>query len=186
MPLLRNGRATGALVRIRAFDDAVDGWFDRIRSPALDPLFYGLSSAADHGLLWLTIGSLQAAWRGKPEIALKLGVSMGVESALTNGPIKLCFRRVRPEVDRQLNVRLPYGMRQPITSSFPSGHAASAFSAAMLLRDSPLAPAFFVLAGLVAASRVYVKMHHASDVVVGAALGLAMGTIARHVLPLDG
>src|SRR3989442_203538 len=108
MPLLRNGRATGALTRVRALDDAVDTWFDRIRGRALDPLFYGLSSAADHGLLWLAVGSLRAAWRGAPEIALKLGASMGVESALTNGPIKMCFRRVRPELDRQPHVPLPY------------------------------------------------------------------------------
>ena len=86
MPLLRNGRTAGAVSRLQALDDAVDEWFDRVRSPALDPLFYGLSSAADHGLLWLGIGSLRAAWRGDPEIALRLGVSMGVESALTNGP----------------------------------------------------------------------------------------------------
>ena len=76
-------------------------------------------------------------------------------------------------------------MHRPITSSFPSGHAASAFTAAMLLRDSPLAPVYFVLAGLVATSRVYVKMHHASDVLVGAALGVAMGAVARRVLPLQ-
>ena len=47
------------------------------------------------------------------------------------------------------------------------------------------APAYFVLAGLVASSRVYVKMHHASDVLVGAALGIALGAIARRVLPLE-
>ena len=41
-----------------------------------------------------------------------------------------------------------------------------------------------MLAGLVATSRVYVKMHHASDVLVGAALGIGLGTIARRVLPL--
>ena len=76
-------------------------------------------------------------------------------------------------------------MHRPITSSFPSGHAASAFTAAMLLSDSPLAPAYFVLAGLVATSRVYVKMHHASDVLVGAALGVAMGAVARRLLPLE-
>ncbi len=184
MPLLRNGRTAGAVSRVQALDEAVDVWFDRVRGPMLDPLFYGLSSAADHGLLWLSIGSLRAAWRGTPEVALRLGVSMGVESALTNGPIKLCFRRVRPDADHQPHEPLPYGMHRPISSSFPSGHAASAFTAAMLLRDSPLAPAFFVLAGLVATSRVYVKMHHASDVLVGAALGVAMGAVARRVLPL--
>jgi undecaprenyl-diphosphatase len=184
MPLLRNGRRAEAVSRLQALDDTVDAWFARIRRPALDPLFYGLSSAADHGLLWLAIGSARAAGRGNPELALRLGVSMGVESALTNGPIKLCFRRVRPENDSLPDEPLPYGMHRPITSSFPSGHAASAFTAAMLLSDSPLAPAYFVLAALVATSRVYVKMHHASDVLVGAALGIAMGAVARRVLPI--
>src|SRR5262245_47145643 len=184
MPLFRNGRAKRAVTRVQSLDDAVDAWMDRIRGPRLDPIFYGLSSAADHGFLWLSIGGLRAARRGEPAIALRLGISMGIESALTNGPIKMMFRRVRPEHDAEPHEPLPYGMHRPITSSFPSGHAASAFTAAMLLKDSPLAPAFFVLAALVASSRVYVKMHHASDVLVGSALGLAMGTAARRFLPL--
>ena len=41
--------------RVHAFDRRVDKWVDRVRSPALDPVFYGLSSAADHGLLWLSV-----------------------------------------------------------------------------------------------------------------------------------
>ena len=36
-----------------------------------------------------------------------------------------------------------------------------------------------------ATSRVYVKMHHASDVVAGAALGAAMGYAARKAFPLS-
>jgi undecaprenyl-diphosphatase len=182
--MLLNGRRARAVTRVQALDDAVDAWFDSIRGPALDPLFYGLSSAADHGLLWLAIGSIRAAARGEPVIALRLGICMGVESALTNGPIKMCFRRVRPDDDFAPHEPLPYGMHRPISSSFPSGHAASAFTAAMMLRDTPLAPALFVLAALVATSRVYVKMHHASDVLVGSALGLAMGAVGRRLLPL--
>jgi undecaprenyl-diphosphatase len=169
---------------VQTLDDTVDAWFDRIRGPRLDPVFYGLSSAADHGLLWLALGAGRAALRGEPTIALRLGVCMGIESALTNGPIKMCFRRVRPNDDFAPHESLPYGMHRPITSSFPSGHAASAFTAAMLLRDTPFAPALFVLAGLVATSRVYVKMHHASDVLVGSAVGLAMGAVARKLLPV--
>lgn len=184
MGLLGTGRAARVASRVQAFDDAVDEWMARIRGPVLDPLFYGLSSAADHGLLWFSIGSLRAARRGDPGIALRLGIDIGIESALTNGPIKLMFRRVRPELEQLPDEPLPYGMHRPISSSFPSGHAASAFTAAMLLRDSPLAPFYFALAALVATSRVYVKMHHASDVVVGSALGVVMGAVARRLLPL--
>jgi undecaprenyl-diphosphatase len=183
MPPSPNRSVTRLAARVQALDDAVDAWVARRRGPALDPLFYGLSSAADHGLLWLALGSARAARRGDPMMAVRLAIDLSVESLLTNGPIKLAFNRVRPEHDLAPNEPLPYGMHRPISSSFPSGHAATAFTAAMLLRDSPLAPAYFALAALVASSRVYVKMHHASDVLVGAALGVAMGAVARRILP---
>src|SRR6187397_2121639 len=101
------------LSRVHAFDLRIDAFVERVRSPRLDPVFYGLSSAADHGLLWLAIGALRAARAGDPAIALRLGVIMGTDSALTNGPIKQCFRRVRPELEH-LEEKLPYGMHRPI------------------------------------------------------------------------
>jgi membrane-associated phospholipid phosphatase len=170
--------------RVHALDLRIDAFVERIRGPKLDPVFYGLSSAADHGLLWLTIGAARAARRGDPTLALRMGAALGVESLLTNGPIKACFRRVRPDDDRPDDGPLPYGMHRPLTSSFPSGHAASAFTAATLLAGGPATPLWFALAAAVAASRVYTQMHHTSDVVAGAALGVTLGVIARRVVPL--
>jgi undecaprenyl-diphosphatase len=152
----------------------------------VDRFFYGLSSAADHGLLWLAIGAGRAARRGEPAIALELGALLGAESLFTNGVVKSFFRRVRPQEHFVHDAPLPYGMRRPITSSFPSGHAATAFLAAMVLsKGTRAAPAYFALAGLVAYSRVHVRMHHASDVLGGAVLGLALGTVARRFVSLD-
>jgi membrane-associated phospholipid phosphatase len=186
MAMLRSGRARSRRLvsRVHAFDVEVDRWVERVRGPRLDPLFYGASSAADHGLLWMALGAGRAASAGDPSVVLRMAAVMGIESLLTNGPIKACFRRVRPVDDRPPDGPLPYGMHRPISSSFPSGHAASAFTAAMLLRDSPAAPLWFGLAAVVAASRVYTKMHHASDVIAGAAVGIAMGAAARRLLPL--
>jgi len=170
--------------RVHALDLRIDAFVERIRGPKLDPVFYGLSSAADHGLLWLAIGSARAARRGDPSIALRLGAALSIESLLTNGPIKACFRRVRPDDGLPDDAPLPYGMHRPITSSFPSGHAVSAFTAATLLAGGPATPLWFALATAVAASRVYTQMHHTSDVVAGAALGIGLGLVARRVVPL--
>ena len=162
---------------------------DRITADSeLDPVghfFYALSSAADHGLLWLLLGSARAARKGDPAIALRFAALLSAESLLTNGVVKLAFRRVRPQDHFTHDEELPYGMRRPITSSFPSGHAASAFMAAgVLSKGSRLAPAYYTLAALVAYSRVHVRMHHPVDIVGGAALGIALGAVARRFVKL--
>ena len=168
---------------MRAIDESVDAWVNRHRGPHLDRFFYGLSSAADHSILWHALGAARAARTGDPTAGLRFGAVMAVESALTNGPIKACFRRIRPvEVPAG---PLPYGMHRPRTSAFPSGHATAAFTAATLLAQGTNAAPFYIgLAALVASSRVYTRMHHASDVLAGAALGLVFGQVARRVLPM--
>lgn len=166
-------------------DDRIDEWVDRYRTPALDHVFYPLSSAADHSLLWLVAGAVRSAREADTTALRSLTAAMAIESFTTNVVVKSLFRRVRPP--RPIEGPLPYGMHTPITSSFPSGHATAAFCAAALLGDRRRsAPAWYALAGAVAASRVYVRMHHASDVVAGAAFGWILGSALRRRLPLDG
>lgn len=171
--------------RVHDADVGLEQALESHRSPGADRFFYSLSSAADHGLLWLAIGAVRAAVVPRHRRGLlRLATAMGTESTLTNGVIKSFFRRVRPP-DEFAGGPLPYGMHRPITSAFPSGHAASAFTAASLLADDdPLGPAYYALAALVAASRVYVRMHHPSDVMAGAAWGLAFGQWVRRNRPL--
>ena len=59
-------------------------------------------------------------------------------------------------------------------------------AALLLTQDSrsKVKPVYFGLAGLIAASRVHVRIHHASDVVGGIVVGTALGLLARHVWPL--
>jgi membrane-associated phospholipid phosphatase len=162
--------------RIAAFDAAVDNWFDRVRSPAADRVVYRVSSAADHSLIWHTIGTLQAIGRGGDlGRAARFSVAMGVESAVTNGAVKSLFRRVRPA--DYATIEFHHGLRRPITTSFPSGHATAAFCAATLLDGGPV---MYSAAAAVAATRIYVRLHHASDVVAGAALGLGLGLVLRR------
>lgn len=172
------GHAVGRL------DAEVDRAWDRIRGiPMVDRVYYSASALGDFSLIWHLLGTAQAAvdghngWRR----AARLSGALGVESALVNGAIKSLFRRTRPihETER------PHNLRMPATSSFPSGHASSAFMAARLLSDrSRLGPAWYAVAAVVATSRIHVRIHHASDVIGGAVLGIALGEIATRVLPL--
>jgi undecaprenyl-diphosphatase len=161
--------------RIAAFDDAVDRAVTRIRSPRLDGLVYRLSSAADHSLLWhfCAVGR-SLVHDGDLGYALRFGAAMSVESVLTNGVIKSFFQRHRPA--DFADVDFSYGLRRPLTSSFPSGHAAAGFCAATLLGGGP----WYLAAAAVAGTRVYVRLHHASDVAAGAALGLALGLVMKR------
>jgi membrane-associated phospholipid phosphatase len=166
--------------QVHAIDEAVDKWLESYRNEALDRVFYGLSSAADHGMLWHALGALRGIRSGDLGYSFRFSKMLGYESALTNGLVKSLFRRVRPPEHFDNDDPLPYGMRRPITSSFPSGHAATAFMCAVLLsKGNRAGPFYFSLAALVAASRVYTRMHHASDVAVGAALGLALGVAVK-------
>lgn len=168
--------------RVRELDEAVEKWLEPRRSPTLDRIFYGLSSAADHGMLWHAVGIGRAIAGRDPKIALRFSTALGIESAITNGAIKALFRRTRPQHHYVDDAPLPYKMRRPITSSFPSGHAATAFMCASVLSHRRRSkPAWFTLAALVAFSRVYVRLHHPSDVVAGAALGLALAPAARAI-----
>ncbi len=160
------------------FDRTVDGWFEPLRSvPAVDHVFYSASHLGDFSLIWHLLGTYKALAPGnRPREALELSVTMVAESAIVNWGIKSLFRRVRPPREHDPDGR---SIRQPLTSSFPSGHASAAMTAAAMLgRNSRWKPLYYAVGAVVAASRVHVKMHHASDVAAGAVTGFVLGKAA--------
>ncbi len=168
------------------FDMEVDNWFEaHLRGrPAIDRLMYTASAVGDHGIVWLALAVLQGVRRPchwqRP--LLRVAGGLGVESALVNGPVKWLFRRTRPVHEGPR----PLHLRQPLTSSFPSGHASAAFFGAALLRDGdPWWPLYYGVAVVVAASRIHVKIHHASDVIGGAVIGATLGEMTRRAVPVE-
>ena len=162
-------------------DSAVDAWWERrLRGrPGLDRLFYAASEAANHSRLWHALGAAQAAARRDKRSAVELSMVLAVEAALVNGLLKTLFRRARPPHSGPR----PHRLRQPLTSSFPSGHASAAMvAAAMLSRGGRWRPVWYGLALLVALSRIHVRIHHASDVAAGLGTGAALGALARRLL----
>jgi undecaprenyl-diphosphatase len=163
----------------------VDDAFDNLRGhPTIDRFMYGASELADFSLLWHIVGLARGLTSDKrADEAIRLSVILGGESLLVNGVIKSFFRRRRPAWEQPRAFRI----RRPRSSSFPSGHASAAFTAATVLSEgSPWWPLYYAAAAVVGSSRTYVKIHHASDVVAGAATGLVIGRIARKAWPKSG
>jgi hypothetical protein len=92
-----------------------------------------------------------------------------VAQAITQA-IKITVRRDRPDHSNR--------------HSFPSGHASSTFASATVLQRHlgwKAALPTYTIATYVAISRMHENRHHVSDVVFGAALGVAAGrTTPRH------
>jgi membrane-associated phospholipid phosphatase len=166
------------------FDAAADEALERLRGhPLADRVLRAASDLGDWSVIWHLVG---AAWgltaARRMDRAIRLSLLLGAESLIVNQGVKRLFGRRRPTAAGDPR----YPIRRPSTSSFPSGHASSAFFAATLLTegDPALASLWFTLAGGVALSRAYVRIHHASDVVAGAALGLALAGLARRLWPM--
>ena len=170
---------------IDRFDERVDRLFDRIRgTEPTDRIIYALTELGDFGLLWVLLAFVRglrseedarAAWR--------LTAILAAESVIINGLVKTRFKRERPVIQESR----PHRLRIPLSTSFPSGHSSTAMVAGVLLAQrssTPTKVALFGLGGVVALSRIHVRIHHASDVAGGLAVGLGLGAIARSLFPL--
>jgi undecaprenyl-diphosphatase len=173
--------------------ERLDAFGDRYllmrRTKKRDAFWFRLSHFADHSVLWFVLGLVRFAFVPIWQDLARFVLVMAAESAITNGPIKFIFRRKRPhEVEGTFEPGkpLPHGLRMPITSSFPSGHATAAMCACVLLSSGApwVGIVLFPLGLAVAYSRMYTRMHHLSDVLAGLVLGLLFGFLAVTFIPV--
>jgi membrane-associated phospholipid phosphatase len=175
-------RASATLREANAVDHAVYGAIARTSTPSLDRELATLSRFADHSKLWLTCAAALALGggpRGRSAAVRGLG-AIAIASGGVNLGVKLLSRRGRPDRGDVPEAR---HVPMPLSSSFPSGHAASAFAFATAAGDRELAidlPLRF-LAALVAYSRVHTGVHYPGDVVVGALIGGAAGNAVAAI-----
>ena len=127
MRTIAPGRAAAADLRskITAADYAIVARISAASSPALDRAMPALSRAANYSRLWMGIAAGLAASENKwgRRAALRGVASIAIASATTNVLGKRLAGRLRPTSEVPMARRLS---RVPRSTSFPSGHAASA------------------------------------------------------------
>jgi undecaprenyl-diphosphatase len=144
-----------------------------------------LTRAANHSVLWLAIAFVLGSRRGATRRAALRGVlAIGGTSLVTNVMAKPLMPRRRPAADALPDYRtLP---NPPTSSSFPSGHAASAaaFATAVTIECPPAGAVIAPLAATVAYSRLHCGVHWPSDVLAGVLLGGAIALTTRRWWPV--
>jgi membrane-associated phospholipid phosphatase len=172
-----------ALRELGAVDRAVYDAVARTPAATLDGPVRRLSTAADHSRLWLAIAAMIALVGGRRgrRAALEDVVSIGVTSATVNLGAKSLHRRHGPP--RAVALPAACQVPMPTSTSFPSGHAASAFAFAYAVgRHLPgLAVPVRLLAAGVAYSRVHTGVHYPGDVVAGSLTGAGTAAMVAAI-----
>jgi undecaprenyl-diphosphatase len=161
-------------------DTSIAIWLATHRIAALNDPMVWLGTIEKLGAVWILLALVAGFLR---RLGLWRTVALAVVTAITTFAadalafgVKDLTSRTRPFVAHE-QIHPLYAVH---SSSFPAGHAATAFAGAVLLTAvAPRAcPAFFALAALIGFSRVYDGVHYPTDVLAGAALGAAVGTVA--------
>jgi undecaprenyl-diphosphatase len=159
-------------------------WAATHRVGFLNDPFVWLGTIEKLGAVWIALGLLAGILR-------RAGVARTIGFAIFVGLTTLAADSLSFLVKDLTHRRRPFLAHRQIhplyavhSSSFPAGHAATAFAGAVLLSAvAPrLAPFFLVFAALIGWSRVYDGVHYPTDVLAGAGLGAAVGVAAALLL----
>ena len=172
------------LSEAKAIDNAIYAAIAASDTPSVDNAMRRLSRAADHGKLWFAIAAILALSGGRDgRLAARRGIfSLGLASAFANLLAKPLTTRRRPARQEAGELARRH-VQMPRSSSFPSGHSASAFAfatgagAIQPMLSAPLR----TLAMLVGYSRVHTGVHYPADVLAGAFIGVSAAEVAPWI-----
>ncbi len=120
-------KASGVLHRLGELDRAAYVAVARMSTPALDAPLSRLSHFANHSKPWFLVAGALALFGGRTgRRAARAGVvAIGAASLVVNQPMKLAGDRARPDREGHAVPEARW-VPMPTSTSFPSGHSASA------------------------------------------------------------
>ena len=149
-----------------------NGWLDRFMVMA--------TGLGDRGLVWFCLAGLLLLSKKYRPFGILMLVALLASSVIGNELIKPLVGRMRPcDLFPNVNVLIAC----PPDFSFPSGHAMSSFAGATMLyaANRRLGLGAYLLAGLIAFSRLYLYVHFPSDVLAGAILGILIALVVDNI-----
>lgn len=151
-----------------------------IRFEFLDRFMVAVTSLGNGGMIWIAVGIVMLFFKKyrRAGVAVLLGLLFGLLCG--NLAIKNLVARERPcAISMAPELLIPY----PGEYSFPSGHTLSSFIAAtcIFIRDKRLGIPAYILASVIAFSRLYLYVHFPTDILGGIVLGIALAFLAVRI-----
>ncbi len=168
---------------LASIDQSVFFLINHLPHPTLVNLFAQLlSGVGTAGIIWFVLGVLLFVREEKKDRRFVLQMAlMGVLTFILNEVLlKPLIGRLRPTVEMGAII---IGSNVGGSFSFPSGHAAISFAAAVVLskKEPKWRWFFYLLASLISLSRIYLGKHYPFDVVVGGVLGWGIGILSYSI-----
>ncbi len=145
-----------------------------LTSPPMDTFMTGITHLGDYGLIWIGLAIVLMAIPKTRKSGYALALAMIAGLIICNLLMKNIIARPRPfEL-----WHYPIIIDKPIGYSFPSGHSSNSFIAATVIamRYRKFAIPAYVMASLIAFSRVYLCVHYPSDIIAGAIIGIGIAS----------
>lgn len=176
--------------KIRTVDNKVVDGIARLQCVAMDKIMVMFTYAGTGAFIWWVVLALPFVLSAEYRKAgMTLIVALGVNYLLGEIIIKKAVRRARPST---LLPEDEMKINKPKDHSFPSGHSASsfcAFAVTLICCPSFIWIPSLITAAIIAFSRLYLRVHYLSDVLVGTLLGLvdgaAIALLFDRVVPVD-
>ena len=153
----------------------------QIHVPWLDAVMIFFTKLGDDGILWIALGVLLLFFKKTRKCGVCVLLSMLFGMLIGKEFLKDVVERTRPFV---VDPSVVLKVTPPSSFSFPSGHTLDAFASAtavfMYYRKPGVAA--FVVASLIAFSRMYLFMHYPTDILGGIAVGVGVAVIVVKVV----
>lgn len=180
------GFFTGITDTITSYDlNLLKALHYNVSNDFLDWLMPLITKLGDKGLMWIIIAVILLIPKKTRRVGAGMGVAMLLGLIIGNGLLKNLIMRPRPfdVVGRALRPE-DLLIAPPTDYSFPSGHTLSSFAAATAIYKDHTLFGFvaYVMAGLIAFSRMYLYVHYPSDILGGIVLGLLLGLLGTKIV----
>lgn len=160
-------------------------FLQELHIPWLDSAMVFFSSLANHGEIWLVIGLAFLCFARTRKIGIAMLISITLSFIAGNLILKNLIVRPRPcWIDNSIELLI----LNPGDYSFPSGHTLVGFtsSVSIFLQQRKWGAAAFILASIIAFSRLYLFVHFPTDILGGIVLGTVVSFLVYRVMMIRG